>query len=65
MKTLSRRLMICAVLSAGILGLHLLGSDAYAAEGTSHWRPIYDVIMRWINFVLSFLWSTNMPESRL
>jgi F-type H+-transporting ATPase subunit b len=50
MKTLSRLLMICAVLSAGILSLHLLGSDAYAAEGSSHWRPIYDLIMRWINF---------------
>jgi F-type H+-transporting ATPase subunit b len=50
MKPLSRLLMTCAVLSAGILSLHLLGSDAYAAEGTSNWRPIYDVIMRWINF---------------
>jgi F-type H+-transporting ATPase subunit b len=50
MKTLCRLLMICAVLSAGILSLHLLGSNAYAAEGSSHWRPIYDLIMRWINF---------------
>jgi F-type H+-transporting ATPase subunit b len=50
MKTLSRLLMICAVLSAGILSLHLLGSEAYAAEGSRHWRPTYDLIMRWINF---------------
>jgi F-type H+-transporting ATPase subunit b len=50
MKTLRRLSMICAVLSAGILSLHILGSNAYAAGGSSHWRPIYDLIMRWINF---------------
>jgi F-type H+-transporting ATPase subunit b len=50
MKTHSRRLMICAALSAGILSLHLLAPYAYAAEGSGHWRPVYDLIMRWINF---------------
>ena len=50
MKTHSKRLMICAALSAGILSFYLLGSCAYAAEGSSHWRPVYDLIMRWINF---------------
>lgn len=56
MKTLSRLLMIGAVLSAGILSLHLLGSDAYAAEKTSNWRPVYDMIMRWVNFgIIVFL----------
>ena len=38
MKPILKLLMICAVLSAGILSLHLLGSDAYAAEGTSQVR---------------------------
>ncbi len=50
MKPFHRPLMICAAISAGILSLHLLGPDAYAAEGGSHWRPVYDLIMRWINF---------------
>jgi F-type H+-transporting ATPase subunit b len=50
MKHLSRLLWICAGLLAGILSLHLLSFDGYAAEGGSNWRPTYDLIMRWINF---------------
>lgn len=50
MKYLSKPLWICAGLLAGILSLHLLSIDGYAAEGSSNWRPIYDLIMRWINF---------------
>ena len=50
MKYLSRLLWICAGLLAGILSLHLLSLDGYAAEGSSNWRPTYDLIMRWINF---------------
>jgi F-type H+-transporting ATPase subunit b len=50
MKFLSKLLMICVGLLACFLSLHLLVLDAYAAEGSSHWRPIYDLIMRWINF---------------
>jgi F-type H+-transporting ATPase subunit b len=50
MKHLSRLLWICAGLLAGILSLHLLSLDGYAAEGGSNWRPTYDLIMRWINF---------------
>jgi len=50
MKYLSKLLWICAGLLAGILSLHLLSLDGYAAEGSSNWRPTYDLIMRWINF---------------
>ncbi|MBW2449150.1 MAG: hypothetical protein JRE92_01825, partial [Deltaproteobacteria bacterium] len=32
------------------LSLHLLGHDALAAEKSSNWRPIYDLILRYINF---------------
>jgi F-type H+-transporting ATPase subunit b len=49
MKYLSKLLWICAGLLAGTLGLHLLSLDGYAAEGSSNWRPTYDLIMRWIN----------------
>jgi F-type H+-transporting ATPase subunit b len=50
MKYLSKLLWICAGLLAVILSLHLLSLDGYAAEGSSNWRPTYDLIMRWINF---------------
>ena len=33
-----------------ILSLHFLGHDALAAEKSSGWRPMYDLILRWINF---------------
>jgi F-type H+-transporting ATPase subunit b len=50
MKYLFKLLWVCAGLLAGILSLHLLSLDGYAAEGSSNWRPTYDLIMRWINF---------------
>lgn len=37
-------------LIAIILSFHFLGHDALAAEKSSSWRPIYDIILRWINF---------------
>jgi F-type H+-transporting ATPase subunit b len=50
MKYLPKLSTICVGLLAGILSLHLMGLDGYAAEGSSNWRPTYDFIMRWINF---------------
>jgi F-type H+-transporting ATPase subunit b len=50
MKYLPKLSTICVGLLAGILSLYLLGLDGYAAEGSSNWRPTYDLIMRWINF---------------
>ena len=50
MKYFSKLLWIVTGFLAGILTLHLLSLDGYAAEGTSGWRPVYDLIMRWINF---------------
>ena len=50
MKYFSKLSVICTAILAGLLSLHLLGLDAHAAEGSSHWRPVYDLIMRWINF---------------
>jgi F-type H+-transporting ATPase subunit b len=50
MKYLSKLLWACAGLLAVMLSLHLLSLDGYAAEGSSNWRPTYDLIMRWINF---------------
>lgn len=39
-------------LLAVILSLHLLGYDVLAAEKSSGWRPTYDLVLRWINFVI-------------
>jgi len=40
----------------GLVSLHLLGQEAFAADGTESWRPLFDRIMRWLNFViLAFL----------
>jgi F-type H+-transporting ATPase subunit b len=33
-----------------LLSLHYLGHDALAAENSGGWRPMYDLILRWINF---------------
>jgi F-type H+-transporting ATPase subunit b len=32
------------------LGLHLSAGTALAADG--NWRPIYDLVMRWLNFLI-------------
>ena len=43
-------------LIAMVLSLHFLGHDALAAEKSSSWRPIYDLILRWINFgIIAFV----------
>ena len=43
-------------LIAIVLSLHFLGHDALAAEKSSGWRPIYDLILRWINFgIIAFV----------
>jgi F-type H+-transporting ATPase subunit b len=43
-------------LIAMVLSLHFLGHDALAAEKSSSWRPMYDLILRWINFgIIAFV----------
>jgi F-type H+-transporting ATPase subunit b len=38
------------------IALHVLGDEAFAAENADNWRPIFDLVMRWVNFViLAFL----------
>jgi F-type H+-transporting ATPase subunit b len=32
--------------------LLLLTTDALAAEGADGWRPLYDIVMRWVNFAI-------------
>lgn len=56
MNYLNKTLWVCAWIVAGVLSLHLLGNETFAAEGSKSWRPTYDLIMRWINFgIIVFL----------
>ena len=56
MKCVNKIVLIFCFIIAGILSLHFLGHEAFAAEKASSWRPIYDLILRWINFgIIVFL----------
>ena len=46
-KTITR---ICLFVLAGMVGFHFLGNEALAAENTASWRPVFDLVMRWLNF---------------
>ena len=36
--------------------LHLSASEVLAADNSGDWRPIFDLVMRWVNFlILAFL----------
>lgn len=38
------------------MGLHFFGPEAFAADNTDSWRPVFDLVMRWVNFgILAFL----------
>ena len=56
MKCVNKIVLIFCYIIAGILSLHFLGHEAFAAEKAGSWRPIYDLILRWINFgIIVFL----------
>ncbi|MBL7180596.1 MAG: ATP synthase F0 subunit B [Pseudomonadota bacterium] len=50
MKNIHKLMRVSAWIMCAALSLHLFGFETFAAEGTSSWRPIYDLIMRWVNF---------------
>jgi F-type H+-transporting ATPase subunit b len=56
MRCVNKIVLISCCIIAGLLSLHFLGHDAFAAEKASSWRPTYDLIFRWINFgIIVFL----------
>ncbi len=56
MKCLNKIVGVFCCFMAVLLSLHFLGHDAFAAEKSSNWRPIYDLILRYINFgIIVFL----------
>lgn len=50
MKYMKKILGVFCGSMAVVLSLHLLGHDAFAGENSSNWRPMYDLILRYINF---------------
>lgn len=50
MKNANRFNTICYGILAGILSLHFLGTEAFAAEAAGDWRTVYDLVLRYINF---------------
>lgn len=48
-KTANRFLRLLPLL---IIALHLLSTNAGAADSASDWRSVYDVIMLWVNFFI-------------
>ncbi len=56
MNTFKRAATVLCVFLALFLMLHLASSEAIAADEGAGWRPVFDLVMRWINFlILAFL----------
>ncbi|MBT8364097.1 MAG: ATP synthase F0 subunit B [Deltaproteobacteria bacterium] len=56
MSSLKTVLMVGGYLAISIFMLHLLSIEALAADSSGDWRPIFDLVMRWVNFfILAFL----------
>ncbi len=50
MKGVKKLAGICCFMFAVVIGIHLLGSEASAADNSGNWRPVFDLVMRWLNF---------------
>jgi F-type H+-transporting ATPase subunit b len=56
MKSVKKIILFCGYIILGLIGLHLLGHEAIAADNTDGWRSVFDLVMRWLNFaILAFL----------
>ncbi len=50
MKGIDKLAGICYFMLTVIVGILLLGTEASAADNSSNWRPVFDLVMRWLNF---------------
>ena len=50
MKGIKRLARIFCFTMAVVFGILLLGTEASAADNSSDWRPVFDLVMRWLNF---------------
>ena len=41
---------IGGLMVALLISIHLLGTEALAADNSGNWRPVFDLVMRWLNF---------------
>ena len=56
MSGLKTSLMVGGYLATSFFMIHLLSIEALAADSSGDWRPIFDLVMRWVNFlILAFL----------
>jgi len=56
LKLVKKTMPVGGLILLGLISLHMLGSEVFAAEGADNWRPIFDGVMRWVNFaILAFL----------
>jgi len=50
MKAIKKIAKICYFILAVVIGILLLGTEASAANNPDDWRPVFDLVMRWLNF---------------
>ena len=56
MRRLKKTAIVCGHLTISLIALHLVAIDAQAADSAGDWRPVFDLVMRWVNFlILAFL----------
>jgi F-type H+-transporting ATPase subunit b len=54
--SLKKAVTVCGYLVTFFLMLQLLSIEALAADSTGDWRTMFDLVMRWVNFlILAFL----------
>jgi F-type H+-transporting ATPase subunit b len=52
MKRIDNITWLCFYLLVGIISFHLCGQDVWAAENAGSWRSTYDIVLKWINFII-------------
>ena len=56
MNRLKKTAIVCGYMVAPLIMLHLSSFEALAADSANDWRPMFDLVMRWVNFlILAFL----------
>ena len=52
MKRINKSAGICCFKLALAAGFLLIGTEAIAADNSGSWRPVFDLVMRWLNFII-------------
>jgi F-type H+-transporting ATPase subunit b len=55
-RSLKKTAIVCGYLATSLIVIHLASFEALAADSAGDWRPVFDLVMRWVNFlILAFL----------